>query len=353
MLVTSDFKGGNADIKEINGDTVTLDAELRDTVGDWFFWCFKVEGAEGRTLTFNFKNKNRVGYFGAAVSCDLENWHWQYDEPHYNGNSFTYTFGENETEVYFAHDMVYRPKRFFDFAHKKGIALKTLCMSEKGRAVPYIDTETGEECILLTARHHACESTGSYVLEGVLDSVFDAFGDRFRIICVPFVDLDGVVDGDQGKNRNGCDHNRDYEKDKAPIYNSTREIRRLADTLNIRFAFDFHSPWHLGEENDTLFIPIKHYGIIENITRFSHLLEAENGEGSLLHFTKNNIMPDVKWNKFGSPCFGTYLGNCGAELAFTLETPYFYASERMFTPERAFETGRKFVRALEKYSGKI
>lgn len=348
-MVTSDFEGGNAKIINISDDKVILEVELRDTIEDWFFWCFKVCGAQGKTITFEFESNHRVGYFGAAISRDMENWKWQYDTPNHNGNSFTYTFAQDEDEVYFAHDMIYRPKKFFDFAKMKQIPVKDFCKSEKGRRVPFVDTKTGDECILLTARHHACESTGNYVLEGVLESLIENYSDKFRIICVPFVDYDGVVDGDQGKNRNGHDHNRDYTENEKSIYNSVDKIRELAEKLNIRFAFDFHSPWHCGGENDTVSIPIAHTNLIDKTEKFSHFFEMENAENSLPYSAQDNIMPNEKWNIEGRPDFASYFMNKGAELSFTLETPYFIAKNTMFNPEKARETGKCFVKAFSKY----
>ncbi len=348
--ISTDFEGANCKVISMGECGAEIDVELRDTVGDWFYWCFSVEGAAGQTLTFRFPSSVRVGYFGAAVSHDGETWHWQYDGAEHAGDTFTYTFGENENKVYFAHDMLYRPKRFMDFAATHGLAIKTLCTSERGRSVPYIDTVNGDEVILLAARHHACEATGNYVLEGVLDGLLKAgFADRYRIICVPFVDYDGVVDGDQGKNRCGHDHNRDYMPDETSRYASVRAIREIADNLRLRFAFDFHSPWHVGGRNDTVFIPIKLYHLIDNIERFSDLWEAEITPDALPYKACDNMLPDVEWNTFGAPCFGTYMGNHGAEMSFTVETPYFVAHGVQFTLERAFATGAAFVRALEGY----
>ncbi len=350
MFITSDFEGGNVKVINIIDEKVELQVELRDTVEDWFFWCFKVCGAQGRTITFQFENDVRVGYFGAAVSYDLKEWKWQYNTPDYCGSSFTYTFSEKEDMVYFAHDMVYRPERFFEFAAKRNIPVKTLCKSEKGRDVPYIDIGKGKECILLAARHHACESTGSYVLEGALGEIIEKFSDSFRIICVPFVDYDGVVDGDQGKSRKGHDHNRDYNGKENPVYNSVGKIRELAENLNIRFAFDFHSPWHFQAENDTVFIPIKHDSMVENVQRFSEFFQNEVKGNALPYSKENNLMPGVKWNSPGSPCFSTYFINKGAELSFTLETAYFMANGVMFTSQRARESGKCFAKALTKYN---
>ena len=80
MKIITAFPGGNAEVLSIDGDTVYLKPELRDTPYDWFYWCFAVEGAQGCTVTFQFDSKIRVGYYGAAVSYDLRGWHWQLTE---------------------------------------------------------------------------------------------------------------------------------------------------------------------------------------------------------------------------------------------------------------------------------
>lgn len=43
----------------------------------------------------------------------------------------------------------------------------------------------GNRSIILTARHHACESTGSYVLEGVLDDLIDNPIEGFKYYACP------------------------------------------------------------------------------------------------------------------------------------------------------------------------
>ncbi len=348
--IKSDFKGANIRVISAEQNMAVVEPVLRGTTLDnWFYWCFKVENAGGKTLRFEFLDQARVGYYGAAVSHDYKNWHWQYETVGHQGNSFTYIFGEDENEVYFAHDKLYRPERFYHYASQNGIKLKTFCISEKGRPVPYVDTEKGERCIVLTARHHACESTGNYVLEGVLADIIQAFSKDFRIICIPFMDFDGVVDGDQGKNRFPYDHNRDYQEYQVPIYQTVRRLRELTDPLDVKYAFDFHSPWHLGRENDTLFIPHKLHNAVGRVRCFSELFEAENTPDTLPHYADNDKLPDVDWNHSDSTTFGRFFGLKGAELSFTVETPYFMASETIFTPTRAKESGKAFVRALEKY----
>ncbi len=350
--IKTDFPGGNLRVLSQWESGAEIDTELRDTEGDWFYWCFRVEGAAGKTLTFRFPNEARVGYYGPAVSRDYETWRWQYPDSGHQGGEFTYTFGPEEHSVYFAHDMLCRPERFFRFAAERALPVETLCTSERGRAVPYLRIGSGEETILLTARHHACESTGSYVLEGVLDAMLaDPYFERFHILCVPFTDYDGVVDGDQGKNRRPYDHNRDYSAGVPAIYSTTAAIRAFAESDNVRYAFDFHSPWHLGGSNDTLFIPVKSYEAQERIARFSELWQQENHKGALRHFAADDMPPDTDWNRSDAPTCSVFFADCGAELAFSVETPYFMADGEAYSPEKAIAAGENVTSALKQYIG--
>ncbi len=349
--IVTDFEGANLQVLGIDGDTINVEVEQRDTVENWFFWCFKVEGAEGKTLTFKFNYDFRVGYLGPAVSYDLKSWHWQYEDGNHSGEQFTYTFAEDEKEVYFAHDFVYRPELFFDFCKNNNLRVKEFCVSEKERSVPYLEFGKGNETILLSARHHACESTGNFVLEGVIEEGLKTLADKFKFIVIPFVDYDGVIAGDQGKARNNHDHNRDYVENEAPRYSVTAKIRSLVESENVRFAFDFHSPWHLGGGNDAVFIPYKFDDAptLMRLKRFSLAFEEQNSDDALPHFTKDDIQPNKGWNNVGTPCFGTFWGNHGAELSFTLETAYYLAGGVPFSAKKAKQTGKNFIKALVKY----
>lgn len=347
MLIHQNFDGGNIKVVKQEENTVYLENELRDTIGDWFYWAFCVEDAQGQTLTFKFQ-PNRLGYFGPAVSYDLENWHWLGENPE-DENSFTYTFGENESKVYFAHDMYYHPDRFARFAASKGIEIKELCKSRKGRSVPFVTFGDGEEIILMTARHHACESTGNYVMEGVIDELVKNPVPDTKVVCVPFVDLDGVLDGDQGKARAPYDHNRDYVYGKDAIYPEVAEIRKIADK-GIRYGFDFHSPWHKGKQNDTVFIVEKRAHLKEHYRRFGRILEDKITDASLKYDKKNTFPVDFEWNSSKSCCFGAYMNDIGkARIAFTLETMYFGTPDNVFSAEKAVECGRCFAKAVREY----
>ena len=346
MKLHKNFTGGNIRIVKQDGDTFFLDNEQRDTQGNWFYWAFCMEGAQGKTLTFRFPD-TRLGYFGPAVSRDLENWEWL--GAGNDRNSFAFTFSESDSKIYFAHSMLYHPDRFRRFAENNALEMKTLCISRKGREVPYVTFGNGKRKILLTARHHACESSGNYVLEGVLECLLRAPLPDTQVICVPFVDFDGVTEGDQGKDRYPHDHNRDYVPGKASVYPEIRAIRAIAEN-GVEYGFDFHSPWHCGKENDTVFIVQKRVSKLEEYRRFASLFESSVNENALQYERKNDYPCDTGWNRSDTTCFGCYmLDQAKAKIAFTLETTYFGNKNNVFSQDKALETGRCFAKALKRF----
>jgi len=343
MHIHTNFTGGNISIKEIRETDVYLENELRDTMGDWFYWAFAVEGAQGQEITFHFQ-KNRLGYWGPAVSHDLKNWHWLNQ---CEGDTFTYRFGENEDKVYFAHHMLYHPERFMGFAEKMGMKVDELCVSRKGRSVSCLHLGEGSKTILLTARHHACESTGNYVLEGVLEELAAGLSEDVRILCVPFMDYDGVVDGDQGKSRAPHDHNRDYTD--APIYPEVAAVKAYAEQNGCRFAFDFHAPWHKGGENDWIYIVRNRADKTAEYDDFAKLLEGEITEASMQYKMENDHPANTGWNQ-PSPNFAfTMHSRPECALAFSLENTYFGEVDNKVSCERLVELGRCFARTVKKY----
>ena len=345
MLIHQNFIGGNITVKEIDGNTVVLENELRDTTGDWFYWAFCVEGAENKTITFKFQ-QNRLGYFGPAVSYDLESWRWL---DSIDGDSFTYQFGEKENKVYFAHSMLYHPKRFFDFANQHNLKIQELCKGYKGSSVPCIKFGEGNTSIILTARNHACESTGNYVLEGVLEELIANPIPDAKVFCVPFVDFEGVIRGDQGKNRVPHDHNRDYSYGEESIYPECNAIKEYAKVSGCNYGFDFHSPWHKGGVNDTVFIVQNCIEKLDKLNKFGEIFEESITENSFKYEHKNDYPPNTGWNKGGAQ-FSNYMRNRAEnEVAFTLETAYFGTSDHKVSSDKLLQLGHCFARALKKY----
>ena len=70
VTVDANLPAGNVVVEGISGDTVRLRQDLRDTAGEWFYWAFRVTGAAGRTLTFDFTNKKGGGGPVGVRGCD-------------------------------------------------------------------------------------------------------------------------------------------------------------------------------------------------------------------------------------------------------------------------------------------
>src|SRR5918998_4082861 len=77
LEVDADCPGGNVIVDRIDGDDIHVRPDLRDTVGDWFYWNFRVRGAAGRTVNVHFTKGNPIGVRGPAVSIDGgKTWRW-------------------------------------------------------------------------------------------------------------------------------------------------------------------------------------------------------------------------------------------------------------------------------------
>ena len=345
MQIFTDFIGGNAEILEVTPSRVLFRPQLRDTKGQWFYWAFCVKGAQGLTVTFDMAPLAFVGRFGAAVSHDLESWHWSGHTE--TGREFVYTFGPDEDCVYFAHDMLYQPPRFHAFCERLGLREDVLCLSEKATPIPAVRFGEGTRQILLTARHHCCESTGSYVLEGVLEALHADLLSGFRVCAVPFVDIDGVLAGDQGKNRIPHDHNRDYTD--APLYAGVQALQVIAADPATCVAFDFHAPNHLGGRNDHAFLVYKAGHTLGAQLRFGKLFQSELTVDAFRYNPMRDMPAEVEWNS-GRVMSGSFSGFCSVqphiELCCTLETAYFGLTDNPVTQERLVSMGRAFGRAL-------
>lgn len=346
MRITTDFTGGNIKVLSVEGDYVKVECDLRDTTTDWFYWAFCVKGASGRTITFDF-GRDRLGYFGPAVSKNLKTWNWAGEETlGDNRFSFTYTF-DDDSPTYFAHDMIYSPERFEEFLKKHNLNALTFAVTDKGNEVKILEFGGGDKTIVLTSRHHCCESTGTYVLEGVLEHLLKNLPDGYRVAAVPFMDIDGVIFGDQGKNRHPHDHNRDYIEN--PVYPSVRELMAYAKEHNVKFQFDFHSPYHIGGGDDKVFL-VRNLLNTKGQDEFASLFHEESANLSFRYFVGSDIMPNTSWNTLTNPTSTKFFSSLPTtELSFTLETAYFGTEENKVSQEGLIELGKAFARALIRY----
>ena len=369
------FPGGNIKVHDIQGDTVFVSPDLRDTRTSWFYWAFRVKGAAGRKLVFRFLSSHPVGTRGPAISTDGRlTWRWTDDA--FDQDSFRITVPADETYLCFAPtytqenwdrfiaDMASRPN-VADSGFETGFFAK----SRKGRPVEIIhagaSAEAAKRHVVVTARHHCCEMIADWVMEGIAATVLAGDGpeaawlrENVSFSFVPFADKDGVEDGDQGKNRAPHDHNRDYGADA--IYPETAAIRGLVKAIAGRYGrldmfLDLHCPWIRGEGNEYVYMPgCREPEFARRQLEFGALLEAACGPGSLPYFNADYYPFGKGWNVAANESDGVSSTRWarsvpGVQFGSSMEIPYANARDVNVTPDLARGLGRAIAAALAQY----
>ena len=368
-VIDDQFPGGNIVVERIEGDQVELRPDLRDTQGWWFYWNFRVRGAAGRTLTFKFTGQNPIGVRGPAVSTDQgRSWLWL-GADRVQGASFRYEFGADADEVRFCFAMPYQEEHFqrvlSAYRDNRYVSVQELCKSRHGRSVERLhlgDRETEpKHRMFVTVRHHACESMASYVLEGfVAAALADTddgrwFRENVHLVAIPFVDKDGVEQGDQGKNRKPRDHNRDYVGES--VHPSVAAIRSFVPDWSrgrLDVALDLHCPWIRGQHNEVIYmVGNSDPEMWQRQTAFGKILE-EVQQGSLKYRAADNLPFGQAWNTGGNYSQGMSFSRWasqleGVGLVTTFEVPYANAAGGTVDADSARAFGHDLLRAVRRY----
>ncbi len=368
MEIDSDFPGGNIMVVSVSEEGAALRPELRDTPVPWFYWYFRVRGGAGRVTTFRFDTPDCVvGALGPAWSLDGgRRWQWLGAKA-VVGNGFRCALPEGSEEVRFAVAFPYLQANLEAFLARglpsPYLSQETLCATSAGRKAELLragclDGEPRAR-VLVTARHHACESMASFVLEGLLQAVLekDEAGRVLRecveLLAVPFVDKDGVENGDQGKSRTPHDHNRDYAQD-PPRYPTVAAIKALIPTWaagKLRVHLDLHCPLLRGAEHQEIILvgapdPAGWLAAQD----FARTLRRVQ-QGPLVYTGAGDLSFGQGWNvgveEHTSTAWTAKTITNG--FAVTIEIPYALAHGAPVTPESARAFGRDLGAALAKY----
>lgn len=343
-------------ILSVRDNKVLLCRDQRGASVWWHYWSFCVENGCNKTICFEFIDGLAVGPFGVAVSYDLKNWQWSGVETVVSEREFRYTFSSDESKVYFCIYNGYLPGNWNDFLSRYGLTTETLCMSEKNRQVELLQFGNGqaEKNIVFTARHHACETSGSYVLEGMLSQMLEDNSDflrNYNISVIPFVDIDGVVEGDSGNFRAPHNFNRDYIDDS--VYNATQAIKKYLDGKTIVLSIDCHSPKLFGEINDPLFFFLREEPVFSRTKKLLELFEKNIDKDCFNYSTQSDIAPGVGHNVFRSmTCCGYILSHFAPNITVAMEAPFFGMPDNVVTPARLINCGRALGKAIITYCGK-
>ena len=70
LTIDNQLPAGNIIVEKISNDTIYVHQDLGDSQEDWFYWAFRVKGAEGKRLTFVFTKSAVIAQRGPVVSLD-------------------------------------------------------------------------------------------------------------------------------------------------------------------------------------------------------------------------------------------------------------------------------------------
>lgn len=363
VRIDADIPGGNIIVESIDDRTIVLRKDLRDTHGQWFFWKFRARFDTVGDYHFRIGEGPSIGPRGPAVSAD-QGLSWDFlgrDCVNYQDESFVYHCADAPQERLFCVCIPYLQsdlERFLQTQPAGAIRVDTLCRTRQGRAVELlsIGKPDAPKRLLLTCRHHANESMANFVIEGII-SEFVAKPDRYRDIftrVVPFVDKDGVENGDQGKNRWPHDHNRDYGP--LTVHIETRAIMTLVEREQQHLMIDLHCPWLRGKDNEAVYFVGKNNPRLQaGIERFSQLL-SEEAPPQAPHFTSDDIPFGSSWNTGSNYAqgkgFTLWAGeNSWEPDSMSVEIPFATAHGQPFDRAGARDLGRAFARSICRFLG--
>jgi hypothetical protein len=344
VSIRTDFPGGNVTVLKNDGPTVELAPDLRGGM-PWFYWHFEAQASRPGRVTFAFDGQPRIGVRGPAVSVDGgKSWQWLGTErvEYAAANqppgtkpreTFSYDFAAEQLNVRFAVAIPYLQHDLDQFLKTQAgnAHLKQLPLTKTRRGAPVELLQIGEpgpnvKAFVVTARHHACESMASFVLEGFLRAAMSdspegvEFRKRYVLYAVPIVDKDGVQAGDQGKNRAPHDHNRDYGP--MPMYPEIRAIQELAEAQQVQYALDFHCPALRGDVHEAFhFLGLGVPHVSDNLNEFLAWIKEERPQAVMtpLNFLTSITKPNAIDRRINSHYFAL---REGAIFAATLEVPY-------------------------------
>jgi hypothetical protein len=224
-------------------------------------------------------------------------------------------------------------------------------VSQNGRPLVRLSNDYGQPGgtrpgLYLIARQHSGETPGSWVLDGFLREIATQ-GDAAPLVwAVPLTNIDGVEQGDYGKDNFPYDLNRAWGS--PPMRHEAMalqgDIGRWRQRCRPILAIDFHAPGLSEAEGSYIFLPDprQYQGISEAARTWAEqiakVLTPEYAASSFARVANYA-------SRWETPTFTAYickLGICG----FSVETPYGAIRGNVLTREHYRQTGRGMARCV-------
>lgn len=258
--ISDDFPGARRGACDTLSDTrfrVHIEPEDEQVRNPSPWFAFRVDRLNGRALRIHVDYGSWEHRYVPKISDDGE--HWRVMDPdlyELSGDErvLTIRLPAGDGAVFIAAQELLMPADYErwsrQLATREYVTRSVPGRSRQDRPIWLLESGAGNhEVVLLTGRQHPPEVSGSIAQLAFLDTVFGdsplavRFRERFRVLAIPLMNPDGVVDGHWRHNLGATDLNRDWGPFVQP---ETRLIRRLLQDIEAEggrpVAFvDFHS----------------------------------------------------------------------------------------------------------------
>jgi hypothetical protein len=232
----------------------------------------------------------------------------------------------------------------------------TIGVSQAGRPLVRLSNGPGapgsdRPGLYVIARQHSGETPGSWVLDGLLRQIASQ-GEKAPLVwAVPLTNIDGVEQGDYGKDNFPYDLNRAWGRPAMRHENlvfqqdGDRWRRRCRPAL----AMDFHAPGVCETDGCYCYLPrpgtfpAQQDDAKEWTDRLAEALSCEYAAASF-HRVVNYA------SRWETPTFSLYFAGLGA-CGLCMEIPYSQIGQKVLTRQEYAEIGRRAARGIMAHLG--
>ncbi|MBD3185097.1 hypothetical protein GF312_22640 [Candidatus Poribacteria bacterium] len=199
----------------------------------------------------------------------------------------------------------------------------------------------------LISRQHSGETSGSWVLDGFLRYVATLGESAPLVWSIPLTNIDGVEQGDYGKDNFPYDLNRAWAQPpmRHEVLVFQRDMQRWKQQCKPAAAIDFHAPGACETNGMYCFLPDPetardHHDSVINVANI--IAEFLGKEYAADPFGK---VANYK-SRWETPSFSRYGWTAFNIPSFTIENPYAMVKSMVLTREKYREAGERIAKAV-------
>ena len=201
--------------------------------------------------------------------------------------------------------------------------------------------------LYLVARQHSGETPGSWALHGVMEYLSRGRRDPFLTWAVPLANMDGIVQGDYGKDNYPYDLNRAWGTPamRHETLVIQQDMARWKEHCQPTLAIDFHAPGACETEGVYAFLPSPdefpdaHRAAQKWANVMKHELGAE-------YATEDFARVATYASRWNTPTFTAYAAGNLDIPAMSVEIPYGKVGSTVLAQKHYREIGSRIARAL-------